>query len=471
MSVLSAIVMAAGEGKRMRSRKPKVLHEVGGRPMVRYPIELAVRLGASPVAVVTGHMGDEVRDAVAGFGIAGVSTVDQGVPQGTGHAVLTAMPALDGRSGSTLILSGDVPLLTEGTLRALLARHQEAGAVLTVLTMELADAGSYGRVVLGESGLAERIVEAKDATPAELAIGLVNAGIYAADLAFLREALPKLGNRNAQGEYYLTDLVRIASETGRTVVHSVVADPDEVHGVDDRAKLARAAAVLNRRTLAALMREGVTVRDPATTWVDTGVTVGMDTVIDPAVELRGSCSVGEGCRIGTGSVLVDTVLADRVTIKPYCMIEESRIASDTAVGPMAHLRPGSDLGPNVKIGNFVEIKKSTFGAGSKASHLTYVGDASVGKNVNIGCGTITCNYDGVNKFQTEIEDDVFVGSDTQFVAPVKIGRGAYIGSGSTITRDVPADALAVARGKQRNIEGWATSAHAPSKKPKIPREK
>ncbi|MBK7975191.1 MAG: bifunctional UDP-N-acetylglucosamine diphosphorylase/glucosamine-1-phosphate N-acetyltransferase GlmU [Deltaproteobacteria bacterium] len=466
MSALSAIVMAAGEGKRMRSRKPKVLHELGGRPMVRYPIELALALGASPVVVVTGHQGDVVRGAIERFGLPAVATVDQGNPKGTGHAVLTAMPALDGFDGTVLILSGDVPLLTGDTLRALVARHEQADAALTLLAMDLPDAGSYGRVLIDETGAATRIVEAKDATPEQRAIGLANAGIYAASSAFLREALPTLGNRNAQGEYYLTDLVEIAHQRGLRAVHAVVPDGDEVHGVDDRAKLARAAAILNRRTLAALMRDGVTVRDPESTWVDAGVVVGADSVLDPGAELRGATKVGEGCRIGTGAIVVDSELADGVTIKPYCVIEESRIASGAAVGPMAHLRPGSDLGADVKIGNFVEIKKATFGAGSKASHLTYVGDASVGKNVNLGCGTITCNYDGVSKFKTVIEDDVFVGSDTQLVAPVTVGRGAYIGSGSTITRDVPPDALAVARGKQRNIEGWATSSHAPSKKPR-----
>jgi len=466
MSALSAIVMAAGEGKRMRSRKPKVLHELGGRPMVRYPIELALSLGASPVVVVTGHQGELVRGAVDRFALPGVSTVDQGAPQGTGHAVLTAVPALDGFDGTVLILSGDVPLLTAETLRALVARHEQAKAVLTLLAMELHDAGSYGRVVVDETGAATCIVEAKDATAEQRAIGLANAGIYAASASFLREALPTLGNRNAQGEYYLTDLVSIAHQRGLRAVHAVVPDGDEVHGVDDRVKLARAAAILNRRTLTALMQGGVTVRDPESTWVDAGVVVGADTVLDPGAEIRGASKVGEGCRIGTGAIVVDSELADGVTIKPYCVIEESRIASGTSVGPMAHLRPGSDLGPDVKIGNFVEVKKATFGAGSKASHLTYVGDASIGKNVNLGCGTITCNYDGVSKFKTVIEDDVFVGSDTQLVAPVTVGRGAYIGSGSTITRDVPPDALAVARGKQRNIEGWATSSHAPGKKPR-----
>ncbi len=464
MGALSAIVMAAGEGKRMRSRKPKVLHEVGGRPMVRYPIELALRLGARPVVVVTGHCGELVRTAIAGFALADVSTVDQGAPQGTGHAVLTALPALAGFDGTVLILSGDVPLLTDETVQALVAHHEKAHAALTLLAMDLGDAGTYGRVVIGPGGVAERIVEAKDATAAERAIGLANAGIYAADAAFLRATLPTLSNRNAQGEYYLTDLVAIAHERGLVAVHSVVADPDEVHGVDDRAKLARAGAILNRRVLAGLMRDGVTVRDPETTWVDVGVSVGADSVLDPGAEIRGATRIGEGCRIGTGAIVVDSVLDERVTIKPYCVIEESRIGAGAAVGPMAHLRPGSDLGADVKVGNFVEIKKAKFGAGSKASHLTYIGDASVGSNVNIGCGTITCNYDGVAKYQTVIEDDVFVGSDTQLVAPVTVGRGAYIGSGSTITRDVPAEALAVARGKQRNIDGWATSAHAPRNK-------
>ncbi len=464
MGALSAVVMAAGEGKRMRSRKPKVLHEIGGRPMVRYPIELALRLGARPVVVVTGHEGERVRGAIDGFGLADVSTVDQGQPQGTGHAVLTALPALDGFDGTVVILSGDVPLLCDETVRALVTRHQEADAVLTLLAMQLADAGSYGRVVVNARGIAERIVEAKDATAAERGIGLANAGIYAADAAFLRDALPKLGNRNAQGEYYLTDLVAIAHERGRIAVHSVVSDPDEVHGVDDRAKLARAGAILNRRVLDGLMRDGVTIRDPSTTWVDVGVSIGADSILDPGAEIRGASRIGEGCRIGTGAIVVDSVLDERVTIKPYCVIEESHVGTDAAVGPMAHLRPGSDLGADVKIGNFVEIKKATFGVGSKASHLTYIGDAAVGANVNIGCGTITCNYDGVSKFRTVIEDDVFVGSDTQLVAPVTVGRGAYIGSGSTITRDVPADALAIARGKQRNIDGWATSAHAPRNK-------
>ncbi len=448
---LATVILAAGKGTRMKSGLAKVLHEVAGLPMVLYPLRAARALGCDPAAVVVGYQGAEVREALAGEG---ASFAEQAEQLGTGHALLCAEPALQGFSGTILLLCGDVPLVRRETLERLLGFHRQEQAAVTVLTATLPDPHGYGRIVReGEEVL--RIVEEKDAGAKEKTIREINTGIYAFEAPFVFSALKGVGRDNAQGEYYLTDVVAAARAEGRRGRALGVAEAVETMGINDRVQLAEAGAVMRRRINETLMREGVTLVDPQTTYIEASVTVGPDTVIEPGAHLRGSTRVGRGCRIEPGALIIDCDIADVVHIKAGSVLEGSRVGGGSSIGPMAHLRPGTELAGGNKIGNFVETKKARFGLKSQASHLTYIGDAEVGERVNFGCGTITCNYDGVNKYQTTIEDDVFVGSDTQFVAPVKVGRGALIGAGSTITKDVPPGALALSRSEQKVIEGWA----------------
>ena len=439
---LDVIVLAAGLGTRMKSQTIKILHRAAGRPIIDYVLDLAAEVCGRPPVMIVGHQADAVQQHVgerARFAV-------QDPPRGTGHAVLQAAPFLRER-GRVLILSGDVPLTLPETLRRLIDAHGREQNALTILTMRLDDPGRYGRIVRDAGGNVQRIVEAKDASDAERAINEVNAGIYVFDVDGLTEKLRSLTSDNAQGEYYLTDMVGVLRDAGKRIGTVTVDDPIETLGVDSRAQLATAEAEIQRRVVVKLMAEGVTFRNPATVVIDSTVSIGADTVVYPFVTIEGTTTIGRDVQVKTGTVA-----------------EEATIDDEAMVGPYAHLRPGTRLGRHVKVGNFVETKKAVFGEGAKASHLSYIGDAEVGADVNIGAGTITCNYDGVNKHKTVLEDGVFIGSDTQLVAPVRVGKGAYVGAGSTITKDVPPDALALSRTPQKIVEGWAVERRAKLKK-------
>jgi bifunctional UDP-N-acetylglucosamine pyrophosphorylase/glucosamine-1-phosphate N-acetyltransferase len=461
---LGAVVMAAGLGKRMKSKLAKVLHPVAGRPMVLYGVDLACQLAGEHVAVVVGYQGKEVRTGIEASGPrAPVMVVEQAQQLGTGHAVQQAREVFRrlGKTLSTyLILNGDTPLLQPATLQALLRLHQDEQAAVTLLTAMPDDPAGYGRVVRDRDGRVQKIVEDRDATGTEKQIHEINVGTYVTDGPFLFDALDKLQPRNAQGEYYLTDVVALAVERGLRVSALAVREAAEGMGINTREQLAMAEQAIRRRICAHWMQEGVTLRDPATTVIDAGVAIGRDTVIHPDVTLEGRTTIGEDCIIRSHTRISDSTLGHRVVVQDHCVVRESRLEDDTAIGPFAHLRPGAVLRRAAKVGNFVEMKKAELGEGSKANHLSYLGDATIGKGVNIGAGTITCNYDGTRKHETVIGDDVFVGSGTQFVAPVTIGKGAVIAAGATITADVPPDTLAIARAAQVNRPGWASRRRA-----------
>jgi len=447
---IAAVILAAGQGTRMKSALPKVLHKVAGLPMVTYPIDAAKGAGCAPLVLVVGFGSDMVRDSFAGSDIRFALQKEQ---LGTGHALLCAEEPLTDFVGTLLLLCGDVPLIRKETVQRLLDFHHEQKATVTVLTTEVSNPHGYGRIIR-EGNEVLRIVEEKDASPKEKAVHEINTGIYAFEAPFIFDALRDIGRDNAQGEYYLTDVLAVARSRGKTTCALSIDDIDEVMGINDRQQLSIASAVMRRRINDFHMRNGVTLVDPETTYIDPQVTIGADTVIHPGTHLRGMTTVGVCCEIDPGAIITDSAIGDHVHIKAGSILQESTVGARTDVGPMAHLRPGTVLEGENKIGNFVETKKARIGFGSKASHLTYIGDAEVGANVNIGCGTITCNYDGVNKHKTVIEDDVFVGSDTQFVAPVRIGRNSLIGAGSTITKDVPPDSLALTRAEQKIVKGW-----------------
>ncbi len=460
MGDIGIIILAAGKGTRMRSARVKVLHEICGVPMLAYPIELARELRPARIAVVVGFQAADVRktlaDRLAREGMEEkVAWVEQAEQLGTGHAVACARSTFASFSGDIVLLYGDVPLLRPETIEALLDRHRSCGATATVLTVNLEDPTGYGRIVRDPDGGIARIVEHRDAGPDELALREINTGIYCFDGSFLFEALERLGDGNDQGEYYLTDVVEIAREAGRTVAGLEAGNPHEVEGINNRRELAEAVRTVQREILDRLMLAGVTLVDPAATTIERDVRIGTDTVIEPGCTIRGATWIGERCTVEYGNRIVDSEIEDGVHVKSGSVIDGSRIGREATVGPMANIRPGSDVGPRARIGNFVELKEAIVGEECRVAHLTYLGDAELGRNVNIGCGTITCNYDGVDKHRTIIEDDVFVGSDTQLIAPVRVGRGAYIGSGTTVTKDVPPNALAVGRAKQKNIEDGA----------------
>jgi len=447
---LAAVILAAGQGTRMKSQLPKVLHPVAGRSMVCAPVRLCQELDCEKTVLIIGHGADRVQQTLE------QETVEFALQEqqlGTGHALLCAESSLQNFSGTLLLLCGDVPLLRRQTLERLLAYHAEQQAAVTVLTAEMANPHGYGRIVRdGEEVL--RIVEEKDASAKEKVIREINTGIYAFEAPLVFEALKTVGRDNAQGEYYLTDVLEIARRQGRKVRAISVTDPDEPMGINDRVQLAEANAIMRRRINEEHMRAGVTLLDPATTYIDAGVEIAPDCVLHPGVHLRGTTRLGANSVVEPGVIVTDCIIGEHAHLKAGSVMAESTLGPHCAIGPMAHLRPGTVLAGNNKLGNFVETKKAQLAEKAQASHLTYIGDAEVGRNVNIGCGTITCNYDGVNKHRTVIEDDVFVGSDTQFIAPVRIGRNSLIAAGSTITKDVPPDSLALSRCDQKNIEGW-----------------
>ena len=449
MNKLTAIILAAGESTRMRSRRPKALHQLCGRSLIDYPVNAARALGAR-VIVVVGRGADEVRAAVGRDG--DTTFVEQRERRGTGHAVLQAREAC-GDADAILVLPGDMPLLSETTLRRLVERHRETGAAATLLTAELADPTGYGRVVR-ENGRPVSIVEHKDATPEERAIREVGTSTYCFD-ARLWPALAAVTPKNTQGEYYLTDVIGILRAGGHRLDAVIAEDAREGLGVNDRKQLAQLAAVMRHRILDRLMAEGVSVIDPDSTYVDDTVEIGADTVLHPGVMLEGRTVIGSESSVGPGSYVSGCRIGDRVRIKPYCVLIDSTVEEDVDLGPFCHLRPLSHVGPHAKIGNFVELKKSKIGRGAKVPHLSYVGDATLGAEVNFGAGAITCNYDGVNKHETIVGDGAFIGTNSSLVAPITVADGAYVGAGSVITKDVPAGALAVTRAPQAIKEGWA----------------
>jgi bifunctional UDP-N-acetylglucosamine pyrophosphorylase / glucosamine-1-phosphate N-acetyltransferase len=452
MADIAALILAAGKGTRMKSAIVKVMHPLGEKPMIAWPVMAARAAGATRTVLVVGHQSEKVREYFKEEN--GLHFAEQGEQLGTGHAVSCAARFFTGFKGRILILCGDVPLILPSTLQALLYAHDNGRATLTVLTARLGNPHGYGRVVKGGDGNVLRIVEEKDAVRDEKDINEINTGIYCVEAEFLFEAVSGLNNDNAQGEYYLTDIVQRGSELGKRCRSFAVKDAEEIMGINDRVQLAAAGKVLRKRVNESLMLAGVSIIDPENAYIEEGVEIGTDTVIHPNVHISGPTKIGSGCVIEPSVVIRGCTVGNGVTVKAGSVMADSLLRDGVTIGPMAHLRPGNELGEHVKIGNFVEAKKVVMGEGSKASHLTYLGDSTIGSHVNIGCGTITCNYDGVNKHRTVIEDDVFVGSDVQFVAPVTIGRNSLIAAGTTVTRDVPPDSLAIARAPQVNKEGW-----------------
>lgn len=453
MNHIATIILAAGKGTRMKSDLVKVLHPILGLPMLSYPVELSLNeIEAEKTIMVVGHQADQIKKR---FEDPRIDFVLQDEQLGTGHAVLQALPLLHGFTGTVLILCGDVPLVKAETLRCFIDTFSRNDSTLAVLTAVVKDPYGYGRIIRGPEGWLERIVEEKDASDEERLIREINTGIFCVRSTFLIEGLKEIGKENAQGEYYLTDLVEVARKRDLRCSAHMVADPVEVMGINTRVDLATASEALRQEKIKELMLAGVTIIDPRTTYLDRTVEIGKDTTLYPNCTLQGKTRIGERCVIEPNSKISDTEIGDGVTIRSYSVITESRIEDEATIGPFAHLRPLSEVKAKAKIGNFVEVKKSIIGKGSKANHMAYIGDSLIGEEVNIGAGTITCNYDGFEKHQTIIGDRVFVGSNVELVAPVKVGSRASIGAGTTVTKDVPEGALAISRVKQKNIRGWS----------------
>jgi bifunctional UDP-N-acetylglucosamine pyrophosphorylase/glucosamine-1-phosphate N-acetyltransferase len=450
-SEVHAVVLAAGKGTRMKSGRAKVLHQAAGLPLIDHVFRALAPLEPASIVVVIGHKPEEITSYVGAQ--VGTRFAIQEPQLGTGHALLQAEPFLEEREGSVLLLSGDVPLIRTQTLERLMKWHRDRRAAATVLTAVLDRPDGYGRIVR-MNGAISAIVEHRDASVEQRAIQEINSGIYVFDRPPLFDALRQVGSRNAQGEYYLPDLVGIFRDQGLTVETVTVEDPLEILGVNSRQDLADVSAALRDRKNAELMASGVTIVDPATTWIHPDVVVGPDTILHPGVYLEGNTRIGSACEIHSGVRIIDSTLGDRVVISNFCIVRQSHVENGAQVGPFAQIRPDSRVGEGAHVGNFVELKKTVLGKGSKANHLAYLGDSTIGEKVNIGAGTITCNYDGVHKNPTIIEDGAFIGSDSQLIAPVRIGRNAYVAAGSSITEDVPPDSLAIARGRQVNKLGW-----------------
>jgi bifunctional UDP-N-acetylglucosamine pyrophosphorylase / glucosamine-1-phosphate N-acetyltransferase len=446
---ITAIILAAGQGTRMKSSRPKVLHEILGRPMIAYLLDTLKEAGVNDIVVVVGHQAEAVQEALKDYG---VRFVIQEPQLGTGHAVQVAMPAVPPGAATVMVLCGDAPLISGESIAALRQLHDRTGAAVTVQTIEVPDGAHYGRVVRDESGQVAAVVQAKDShnRPDLLAIREINTGAYCFDAAFLADGLAKIPKSPVTGEIYLTDLIHIAREQGRGVEALIDPDWEALLGINSRAELAGATQTVKRRINARHMDQGVTLMDPEGTYIESFVTIGRDTVIYPNVYLQGKTVIGENCRIEASVKIVDSILANDVYVKMGCVINQSRVGSGADVGPWAHLRPLSDLRQGVHVGNFVEVKKSVLHEGVKAGHLTYLGDADVGAGTNVGAGTITCNYDGEKKHATVIGEGAFIGSNTALVAPVTVGAGAYIGAGSAITKDVPPGKLGISRARQMN---------------------
>jgi bifunctional UDP-N-acetylglucosamine pyrophosphorylase / glucosamine-1-phosphate N-acetyltransferase len=447
MNDVTAIILAAGEGKRMRSRRPKVLHPLCGRPLIGYALRVA-RTVADRLVMVVSPNADDVL-AVAGDGVV---AVEQGERLGTGHAVREARQAC-GDAPTILVLPSDMPLLTAETFERLVGHHAATGAAVTLVTANVAEPQGYGRV-LRQRGRVTRVVEDRDATDDQKRITEINTAVYCFDARRFWPALAEVRPDNDQGEYYLTDVIGIMARAGGRIEAITIHDPAEALGVNDRRQLATVAAIQRRRILDRLMESGVTIIDPATTYIEDGVAIGPDTIIYPQVVIEGASAIGSDCVVHAGCQIRSCRLGDRVLLKPYCVLTDSAVEDDAQLGPFCHLRPQAVIGPRARVGNFVEVKNARLGRGTKAPHLSYIGDATVGEGVNVGAGTITCNYDGVAKHETRIGDRVFVGSNSTLVAPLTVGEGAYVAAGSTVTRDVPAGALALGRAQQVDKPGW-----------------
>lgn len=449
---ISAILLAAGKGVRFRSRLPKVMHNVIDKPMIYYPIRALLRAGIRDIVIVLGFGAEYVRDYVRGeFGEEGLRFVIQRVQRGTGDAVRVTLPYIKTRK--FLLLYGDMPLIDESVINGLIRHSRDSGLVLTSFDAE--DPTGYGRIIKDASGNLVRTVEEKDATLSERSIKEVNAGLYMVDTAIIRKYIRRLKNENAQREYYFPDIFLFAIKDG-FIVKIFKSERDYLLGANNRVDLSCLNRILQERINRSYMLSGVTIINPESVIIGTDVTIGQDTVIYPDVSITGSTRIGSGSIIEKGVLISDSNISDNVHIKPYCHIEKAHIDSGAIIGPFARLRPDTVVDKEAHIGNFVELKKAHIGRRSKANHLTYLGDAEIGSDVNIGAGTITCNYDGKNKYRTVLSDGVFVGSDTQFVAPVSVGKNAYIGAGSTITEDVPPNSLALSRTPQKNIRGWVS---------------
>ncbi len=448
MENLRVLILAAGKSTRMKSKYAKVLHRAGGRTLIEHVLGSARSLSAD-ISVVVGHSADQVREVIDE-----VKFVDQKEQLGTGHAVLAARESFSGYSGDLLVLPGDVPLITAATLESFLAFHRDGGFPASVLTAEVDDPYGYGRIVRRNDNEVDSIVEHRDATPEILKIPEINSGVYVFDAPALFESLAKIRNDNAQREYYLTDVIGVLVGQRQKVGAFKVVSGEEILGINTREELARIDRVMRRRKCEALMAEGVTIIDPGSAFIDAGVQIGADTVIYPSVQIEGSTVIGDDVTIRSFSRISDSKIGSRSMVLEGCVIADSAIGERVSVGPYAHLRMGATLADTARVGNFVEIKKSSLGEGTKSMHLAYLGDATIGKRVNIGAGVITCNYDGMSKHATVIEDGAFVGTDSQLIAPVRIGKDAYVAAGSSITDDVPAESLAIARGRQAIKEGW-----------------
>ena len=449
MSNRYAIILAAGQGTRMKSQLYKVLHPVCGKPMVQHVIDQVNQLQIEDIVTVIGHGAEKVQEQLGDS----CKYALQEQQLGTAHAVMQAESVLAGKRGITLVICGDTPLIKAETMEALIALHEKSQAKATILTAYADQPDGYGRVIRSENGLVEKIVEHKDASVEERYVKEINTGTYCFDNQALFSALKKVSNENVQGEYYLPDVIEILKQEGETVTAFQSNNFEETLGVNDRVALSQAEQILRKRINEVHMRNGVTIIDPLTTFIETDVTIGQDTVIYPGTMIKGQSVIGTNCLIGPHSEIMNCEIGNGTEIR-QSVAQDSHIGSSVKIGPFAHIRPESDIQDSVKIGNFVEIKKTVFGKGSKASHLSYIGDAEVGENVNIGCGSITVNYDGKNKYLTKIEDDVFIGCNSNLVAPVTIAKGAYVAAGSTITKDVPQEALSVARARQVNKEDY-----------------
>jgi len=445
-----AVVLAAGQGTRMKSKLYKVLHKVCGKPMVQHIVDKLRNISVDEIAVVVGHGAEAVKQQLG----SDIKYAFQEQQLGTAHAMLMCKDLLKDKVGTTIVVTGDTPLIKEETLRGLMQHHLQVHAAATVLTTVLDDATGYGRIVRNHQSHVERIVEHKDATEEERKIGEISTGIFCFDNQKLFAALAEVRNDNVQGEYYLPDVIEILTKQNEMISAYQTDDPEEGMGVNDRVQLSYAEQVMRRRINEGHMKNGVTLIDPATTYIEADVVIGRDSVIEPGTHLRGKTVVGEDCVVGPQADLTDTILENEVHIQ-YTVVQQSTIRNVASVGPFAYVRPGSDIGEHTKVGDFVELKNTILGNGSKVSHLSYLGDATVGQHVNVGCGTITVNYDGVKKHRTIIGDNAFIGCNANLIAPVQIGDGAYVAAGSTINQDVPEQSMAIARERQTNKEGYA----------------